>query len=248
MTAPSAVLMKNIAVIFAGGIGTRMNSKAVPKQFLKLYGKDIIIHTLEHFEMHKDIDGIVIACVEDWIPYLNKILKKFDITKVKDVVPGGKTGQESIFNGLVAAKERYGEDSVVLIHDGVRPLIEEKTITDCIASVEEKGSAITVAPAIETIIRVENDETIKDVIERSECLMARAPQAFKLDEILEAHYTAQKEEKYDFIDSASMMRYYGHTLSIVKGPVENIKITTPMDYYTFRALYEAKENSQLFGV
>lgn len=240
--------MKNIAVIFAGGIGKRMNSKAVPKQFLKLHGKDIIIHTLENFEMHKDIDGIVIACVEDWIPYLKKILKKFDITKVKDIVPGGKTGQESIYNGLAAAKERYGEEAVVLIHDGVRPLIEEKTITDCIASVREKGSAITVAPAIETIIRVEENETIKDVIERSECLMARAPQAFKLNEILAAHDQAQKEGKYDFIDSASLMRYYGHTLSIVEGPVENIKITTPMDFYTFRALYEAKENSQLFGV
>lgn len=238
----------NVAVIFAGGIGTRMNSKAVPKQFLKLYGKDIIIHTLEHFELHNDIDGIVIACVEDWIPYLKKILKKFDITKVKDIVPGGETGQESIYNGLEAAQKRYGEDAIVLIHDGVRPLIEEKTISDCIQSVKENGSAITVAPAIETIIRVENGKTIKDVIERAECLMARAPQAFILKEILEAHHKAQEEEKYDFIDSASIMRYYGHTLSIVNGPVENIKITTPMDYYTFRALYEAKENSQLFGV
>lgn len=238
----------NIAVIFAGGIGKRMNSKAVPKQFLKLHGKDIIIHTLEHFEMHREIDGIVISCVEDWIPYLKKNLKKFDIEKVKDIVPGGRTGQESIYNGLVAAKKRYGEESIVLIHDGVRPLIEEKTITDCIASVKENGSGITVAPAIETIIRVDNNEKIKDVIERSECLMARAPQGFYLNEILKAHYKAIEEGKNDFIDSASIMRYYGHTLSTIHGPVENIKITTPMDYYTFRALFEARENSQLFGV
>ena len=130
----------NIAVIFAGGIGRRMNSKSVPKQFLKLYGKDIIIHTLEHFEMHKDIDGIVVACVEEWIPYLRKLLKKFDIEKVKCIVPGGKTGQESIYNGLSATKKLYGEDVTVLIHDGVRPLIEEKTITDCILSVKNMGA------------------------------------------------------------------------------------------------------------
>lgn len=237
----------NIAVIFAGGIGRRMNSKSVPKQFLKLHGKDIIIHTLEHFEMHKDIDGIVVACVEEWIPYLRKLLKKFDIEKVKCIVPGGRTGQESIYNGLSTAKELYGEDVTVLIHDGVRPLIEEKTITDCILSVEKYGSGVTVAPAIETIIRVDDSRKIKDVIERSECLMARAPQGFRLKEILKNHQKALQEGKSDFIDSAQLMKYYGCTLSVVEGPTENIKITTPMDYYTFRALYEARENSQLFG-
>jgi len=239
--------MANIAVIFAGGIGRRMNNKALPKQFLKLRGKEIIIYTLEHFENHAEIDGIVIACVEEWIPYLQKMIDKYQLKKVAGIVPGGITGQDSIFQGLDAAGKIYGREGIVLIHDGVRPLIEEKTITDCLASVRTYGSAITVAPVVETIIRVDDDDRIKDVIERSECLVARAPQCFYLCDILESHLNAQKEQLHDFIDSASIMRYYGYSLATVSGPVENIKITTPMDFYTFRALYDAREGSQLFG-
>lgn len=241
--------MKNIAVVFAGGIGRRMNSKALPKQFLRLYGKEIIIYTLEHFEHHKEIDQIVISCIEDWIPFMEELLIKYRMKKVKKVVPGGSTGQESIYHGLKAAHETAGDKkAVVLIHDGVRPLINRKLISECIATVREKGSAVTVAPAIETIIRSEGKETVDEIIRRSDCLLARAPQCFYLNEILEAHEKARKEEKDDFIDSASMMSYYGKKIYLVEGPTENIKITTQMDYYTFKALVEAREDSQLFGV
>lgn len=239
----------NYAVIFAGGIGKRMNTKALPKQFLKLYGKEIIIYTLEHFEKHREIDGIAVACVEEWIPYLEELIEKYQFKKVKAVVPGGRTGQDSIFEGIKAVDRLVqGDGHIVLIHDGVRPLINEQTITDCIKSVRENGSAITVAPAVETIIRVDDNQQVREVIERADCLMARAPQCFFLKEILEAHRKAVQENKHDFIDSASIMKYYGHTLSVVDGPVENIKITTPMDFYTFRALFEARESSQLFGI
>ena len=239
----------NYAVIFAGGIGKRMNTKALPKQFLKLYGKEIIIYTLEHFEKHREIDGIAVACVEEWIPYLEELIEKYQFKKVKAVVPGGRTGQDSIFEGIKAVgRMAQGDGHIVLIHDGVRPLINEQTITDCIKSVRENGSAITVAPAVETIIRVDDNQQVREVIERADCLMARAPQCFFLKEILEAHRKAVRENKHDFIDSASIMKYYGHTLSVVDGPVENIKITTPMDFYTFRALFEARESSQLFGI
>lgn len=239
----------NYAVIFAGGIGKRMNTKALPKQFLKLYGKEIIIYTLEHFEKHREIDGIAVACVEEWIPYLEELIEKYQFKKVKAVVPGGRTGQDSIFEGIKAVDRLVqGDGHIVLIHDGVRPLINEQTITDCIKSVRENGSAITVAPAVETIIRVDDNQQVREVIERADCLMARAPQCFFLKEILEAHRKAVRENKHDFIDSASIMKYYGHTLSVVDGPVENIKITTPMDFYTFRALFEARESSQLFGI
>lgn len=238
----------NIAVIFAGGMGKRMNSKALPKQFLQLHGKEIIVYTLEHFENHPEIDGIVVSCVKEWMPFLEKIINKYGIEKVREIVPGGNTGQDSIYNGLKIAKEIVTcKKNIVLIHDGVRPLIDSETITKCLRVVSQKGNAITVAPAIETIIRIDNQKMIDDVIERSACLMARAPQCFYLDDILEAHRKAISDNKHDFIDSASIMKYYGHILSTVNGPVENIKITTPMDYYTFRALFEARENSQLFG-
>lgn len=239
----------NIAVIFAGGIGTRMNSRALPKQFLKLYGKEIIIYTLEHFENHPEIDAIAVACVEGWIPFLEELLEKYRFNKVKKVVPGGTTGQDSIYRGLKAAEEiADGEKSIVLIHDGVRPLINEELITECIRTVKEKGSAITTAPVIETIICSEEEQKVGGIIDRSKCLVARAPQCFWLSEILDNHEKARREGKLDFIDSASIMSYYGKELFIVDGPVENIKITTPMDFYTFKALFEARENSQLFGI
>ena len=238
----------NIGVIFAGGIGTRMNSKALPKQFLKMYGKEIIIYTLEHFEDHKDIDAIVVACVKEWIPFLEELVDRYRLQKVKKIVPGGITGQDSIYQGLKAAKEVAGnEKSIVLVHDGVRPLINEDLITDCIRSVKEKGSAITTAPVIETIICSEEGK-VDQIIDRSKCLVARAPQCFWIDEMLEAHEKAREAGRLDFIDSASIMSHYGKELFLVEGPVENIKITTPMDFYTFKALFEARENSQLFGI
>lgn len=237
----------NTALIFAGGSGSRMNSKARPKQFLQFYGKELIIHTLENFQNHPEIDGITIVCLKDWIPYLEKILKKYEIDKVLRIVPGGKTGQESIYNGLVATSEYADAGSVVLIHDGVRPFINEDVISDCIKTVREKGSAITVVPAIETIVTLDEDK-VSSISDRSKCYYARAPQCFILSEILEAHEKAIHDGLSSFVDSASLMSYYGHKLFTVKGNVDNIKITTPADFYMFKALFEVRENQQIFGL
>lgn len=240
----------NIAVIFAGGVGRRMHSKQRPKQFLEMYNKPIIIHTLKYFENHAEIDAIVVACVEDWIPYLEELLVKFRIAKVKKVVPGGKTGQLSIYQGLCAAKEVAGDEkSVVLIHDGVRPLINEKVITDNIASVKKYGSAITTAVVKETILVVKDDEGVIDYVpSRKNSRVAKAPQSFWLDDILDAHHRALAEGLEDFIDSCTMMQYYGKQLHLIDGPYENIKITTPDDFYTMRAILEARENAQIYGM
>ena len=240
----------NIGVIFAGGCGTRMNTKSKPKQFLDLNGKPIIIYTVELFDNHPQIDGIVVVCIESWIPYLKKMIRKFEITKVVRIVPGGNSGQESIYNGLCAAedftKEKNEQNSIVLIHDGVRPLITEETITANIAKVKECGSCITTVPAIETVI-VDNHDGTLDIPKRSDCLMARAPQSFYLTDIINAHRRSQKEGMSDCIDSCSLMSYYGYKLGLVQGPIENIKITTPTDYFVFRAMVEVHENQQIFG-
>lgn len=237
----------NIAVIFAGGSGQRMRSRDIPKQFLEMHQKPIIIYTLELFEKHEDIDAIVIACKEEWIDYLKDLLYKHRIEKVKKIVPGGETGQLSIYNGLCAAKEVAGEKpAVVLIHDGVRPLINGQTISDNIASVEKNGSAITTAVVKETILVVNDNEQIVSVPDRSKSRVARAPQSFWLNDILEAHEKALAAGERNFIDSCTMMKHYGHTLYLVDGPYENIKITTPDDFYTMRALLDAKENEQLY--
>lgn len=239
----------NIAVIFAGGVGSRMRSKERPKQFLKMYNKPIIIHTIEHFENHPLIDAIVVVCVEDWIDYCKSLFYKFRIEKVKAVVPGGATGQLSIYNGLKAAKEIAGEErSVVLIHDGVRPLINDKIITDNINSVVEHGSAITTAVVKETVLVVnDGTATIDCVPSRKNSRVARAPQSFWLDDILTTHEKELEKGITNCIDSCTMMQENGYNLHLVDGPGENIKITTPEDFYTMRAILEAKENAQIYG-
>lgn len=240
--------MKNIALIFAGGSGTRMNSEGKPKQFLVLHGKEIIIHTIEKFENHDEVDAIVVVCVEEWIEHMRRILDKFQIKKVRWIVAGGRTGQESIFNGLKAISADCDSDSLVLVHDGVRPMIDDRLISDNINLAKEKGSAITVSPAIETVVSVNGDNKIDDIRDRSICFHAKAPQTFRFEDIWSAHQNALSEGLNDMVDSASLLKHYGHDLHTVMGSAENIKITNPGDFYMFRALYEAKENSQIFGI
>lgn len=238
--------MKSIAIIFAGGCGKRMNTIARPKQFLEFRGKPIIIYTLELFDNHPLIDGIVVACIKEWIPHLEKLLRKFEITKVVEIVPGGETGQDSIHAGLVAAKEHYPLNSIVLIHDGVRPLITEKTISDNIESVKKHQSCITCIPALETFVILKEGQDI-DIPSRKNSLIARAPQSFILSDILAAHQKAIMEGRHDFIDSCSMMNAYGYKLHTIIGPMENIKITTPTDYFIFKTMVDVHENQQIFG-
>ena len=239
----------NIAAIFAGGVGSRMHSKDRPKQFLTMHGKPIIIHTIEIFEDHPEIDKIVVACVEDWIPYFNKLLVKYNIKKVVRVVPGGSSGQESIYNALCAAEDvANGENSIVLIDDGVRPLINVQTISDNIQSVKETGSAITSVKVQETVLITDTQNGIEDVPDRSKSRLARAPQSFWLDDVLKAQRQAIDEGRNDFIDTCSLMQHYGYKMQLIDGPKENIKITTPDDFYIMRAMLDAKENAQIYGL
>ena len=239
----------NIGVIFAGGVGSRMRSKGRPKQFLEVHGKPIIVHTLDIFEACPQIDATVVVCVSDWLDYMNQLVVKFHLTKVKKVVAGGASGQLSIFNGLEAAEEiASGSDDIVLIHDGVRPLINEQVLLDNISTVKEKGSAITSVAAKETVVLINPEREIDEVVDRTRSYIAKAPQSFYLKDILEVQRDAISKGITDAIDSSTLMGMYDKKLTIVEGPYENIKITTPDDFYTFKALYDAKENAQIFGL
>lgn len=238
----------NYALIFAGGVGCRMNTKALPKQFLEVHGKPIIIHTIEHFEQNPNIHGICVVCVEQWVDHMRKLLNRYGIEKVKWVLPGGATSMDSQYNGLKAIAQECQEKDIVLIHDGVRPLITQELIDSCIEGVKENGSAIAATPAIETIIRATEDGVIQDTIARSQCQLARAPQSFFVKEILEAHNRARAEGLDSFIDSVSLLLHYGKQLHIVECGPENIKVTNPSDFYICRALLDAKEGYQLYGV
>lgn len=238
----------NIAIIFAGGTGQRMNTKTKPKQFLELHGKPIIIYTLEHFDQHELIDGIIVVCVKDWINYCQSLVEKFHVEKVKAIIPGGETGMLSRFEGVKKAAELYQDDTICLMHDGVRPMIDHDIISRNIESVEMYGSAVTVAPAIETIAVRGTDNKVGQIIDRSKCQMAKAPQSFRLGKLFEAHQKAVEDGMLDCIDTAYLMQLQGNDVYTVEGSAENIKITTPTDFYTFRALMDIRENSQIFGV
>lgn len=240
--------MSNSVVIFAGGTGSRMKITTKPKQFLELQGKPIIIHTIEHFENHPEIDNIVVVCIEGWIDYLKQLLHKFQISKVKAIVPGGETGQLSIFNGLEAvSKFVTSEDDVVIIHDGVRPLIDAEIISKNLECVRKNGAAVTVKPVIETVIQVDENNSIVNVVDRDSCQTAVGPQSFYFKDIFNLHLQAQKDSLIDMTDSATLVRHYGMQLFTVMGGPENIKITTPSDFYIVKAIYESREDSQIFG-
>ena len=170
----------NIAIVFAGGSGKRMKTHGLPKQFLKVEGKPIIIKTLENFEKNPNIDKIYISCKEDWIDYLKEEIENYHISKVAKVVPGGESGQDSIYNGLKAASEENPKDSIVLIHDGVRPFITQELINNNIEDVKKYGSSITSTPCYETAIISEDGENIEEVPNRDIMYTAQAPQCFYL--------------------------------------------------------------------
>ena len=172
---------------------------------------------------------------------------QYRLNKVKKIVPGGKTGQLSIYNGLIAAQEiARDEENIVLIHDGVRPLINEELIKRNIQDVKDYGSSITSGIVKETIVEIYDNNDIKLVPDRAHSRVAKAPQCFWLKDILSAHKKAMNEQSFNFIDSCSMMKYYGYKLHMTDGPYENIKITTPDDFYMMRAVLQAKEDAQLY--
>ena len=241
-------MSKNIAVIFAGGSGVRMGA-GKPKQFLEIDGRPIIIYTLDIFEDHPLIDEIYIACKEDYIGKMEKLVKRYGISKVKAIVPGGTTALGSQYNGLAAAKAENEDDAIVLIHDGVRPCINESLINDVIEMTKEKGAVATCTPMFETPVLSIGGEIVEDSPKRSHCYTAQAPQCFRLGDILEAHEMVRGDnpEYVDIVDSCTLLRSIGRDVAILKGPRSNIKVTTPEDLYIFKAMLEYKRNKDNLG-
>ncbi|PTP29409.1 IspD/TarI family cytidylyltransferase [Vibrio splendidus] len=230
----------NYALIFAGGVGSRMNYGDIPKQFLTIGGKSIIILTIEKFDQHEDIDGILVVCVKEHINRLSSELQEHQVAKIIDVIPGGSTAQESILIGLKKLKEFNNKNNTILIHDGVRPVIDDDLITRNINTVAKHGSSVTIVPCKETILYRDGEESSGySALERSNCIIARAPQCFKIDDVLpaaESSYTEQLE----FIDTYSLMEHCGVKASFVEGQHSNIKITTIDDYLMAKNLLEGK--------
>lgn len=235
------------ALIFAGGTGRRMNTRSKPKQFLEIHGKPIIIYTLEHFEYHEGIEGIVVVCVKDYIEELKGMLRRFGITKVKKIVSGGDTGHDSIYQGLLAMEDFVQDDDIVLIHDGVRPLIDEELITMNIEVVMKYGNAITCEADKESQIRSFDGKIVSEMPPRDQMYTAKAPQSFYYGDI-KSLYDMAEEDGIKSIDSAQLCSLYHKELHMVKSTSNNMKITEPADFYICRALYDAREGQQVFGI
>ncbi len=236
--------MSNIAVIFAGGTGQRMGVKDVPKQFLEVDNKPVIAYTIEHFQNHEEIDEIYVVCIKEWIDYLKYKIKDLDFNKVKAIIPGGVTGQDSIYLGLKEAEKNNDPDSVVLIHDGVRPLIDHDLISRNIRDVKERGNSITCTGCNETFIISKDGVNVDDVPIRKESYNAQAPQGFRLGEIIAAHdeMRSYNPEYRNVIDSCTLYRLLGKQTYLTEGVRGNIKITNPVDMYILKAWLDFKNN------
>lgn len=243
--------MSNIAVVFAGGIGQRLNSdkNSTPKQFLKINNKPIIIHTLDLFQQHEKIDKIYIAIHPDYYEYMQELVKHFYITKTAGIVKGGATGQDSIYNALKLAQSENPDNSIVLIHDGVRPNITPEVISKNIDCAKKNGNAITCTSCQETILISENHENPKYVPFRKDTFSAQAPQTFMLGEIIEAHEITKKTNPTyeNIVDSCTLFKTLDKQTYMVEGNRGNIKITTLVDLYILRALIRFNEDTEAFS-
>lgn len=236
----------NVAAIFAGGIGSRMSSATLPKQFLEIHGTPLIVHTIQHFQDHPDIDRIAVSILPEWRDRFSRLVARYELTKVNWIVDGGATGQESRHRALRAIANDCPEDTIVLLHDGVRPLINADVISENIRAVAERGPAITSTKFNETIV-ASSDGIVDDVLPRDLLYVAQAPQSLRLGLALEIYDNAVADGDNDSIDTCSLLRRYGHTIYRVDGPRSNIKITTAEDYYICRAFFDVLERQQIGG-
>jgi len=231
----------NIAIIIAGGVGSRMHSE-VPKQFIEVNGKPIIIYTLEAFERHPEIDAIEVVCIEGWHTYLKQKAKEYGITKLKWIINGGDSGQASARNGLFNLENILNSDDVVVIHDAIRPILPQIIISDMLRVCYEQGNACASIPCHETLILTDNQISGRQSIERSTIRRVQTPQAYKYGEILSAHKQALKMGITHSVYANTLMVELGKTIYFSLGFDNNVKITTPEDITLFKALLLMSED------
>lgn len=228
----------NIAIIIAGGSGHRMGQD-IPKQFINVYDKPVLIYTLEGFQNHPMIDKIVVVCIEGWENVVRAYARQFNITKLVNIIPGGKSGQESIRNGVFSLEGKVKEDDVVIIHDGIRPLVEPSVLSDVISVCQKYGNAVTSMPYNEQIFVIDEEQpdTTMKYIPRETLRRVSTPQAYKF-ELLDTKYHEAFEKEIGIYGSSytnTMMVELGVRLHFASGSDKNIKLTTKDDLEMFKA-------------
>lgn len=232
----------NVAIILAGGSGKRMQQE-IPKQFININDKPVIIYTLEAFQKHPEIDAILVVCIDGWHDILKAYALQNGITKLKWVINGGATGQESIRNGVEFLKDHCSDNDVVVIHDGIRPLVDENVLSDVIVTCKMYGNGVTSLPYNEQIFVKLDEETTREYIPRETLRRVSTPQAYKYGKLLWAYQKAFAEEIgiYGSSYTNTMMVDLGETLHFASGSDKNIKLTNPDDLDLFKALLKIKE-------
>ncbi|MBQ1194341.1 MAG: 2-C-methyl-D-erythritol 4-phosphate cytidylyltransferase [Lachnospiraceae bacterium] len=231
-----------VALLTAGGMGARMNLD-IPKQFIYVDDKPLIIYTLEAFEKHPMIDEIVVVCLKNYIELMKTYVNEYGITKVKWIVEGGNTGQESINNGLNKINEIYDEETIVLIHDGNRPNVSQEIITDAITTYYECGSAVAAIPCVEAIFKSVNGRESAESIPRESLFRTQTPHVFGLKKLLWAHEQAKIKKINNTVATCTLMNELGEKIYFSKGSDKNLKITTQDDLDIFIAMKNCKKNN-----
>lgn len=236
----------NIAVIIAGGSGNRMGQD-IPKQFMHVDGCPIIIHTMQCFQRHPDIDAIAVVCLKGWDTVLQAYANQFSITKLKWIFPGGDTGMESIHNGIYGLKEQgCKDDDLVLIHDSVRPLLSQDIISSNIAICKAYGYAITGIQCREAILESEDGFSTSSSIPRDRLIRTQTPQTFKLGNIIQVHEDAKVKGIANSVASCTLIAEVGgREMHIVPGSEKNIKVTTVEDLEILKALMHTNKEGWL---
>lgn len=232
--------MKNHVVLLAGGTGSRLGG-SMPKQFLSLNDKPVIVHTLENFEKNSNIDGITVVCIKDWIPHLKEILLEYKISKVTDIVAGGETGHDSTRNGIFSLSSRLSDDDYVIVHDAARPILPQAAIDEMLRIAHEKGNASLAVPCYETVIYTDDGVSGMEELDRSKIMRIQTPQAYRYKPLLELYKKADEENKHDFIYADLVLIYYGETVYFSRGFTNNIKITRKEDIPLCKALMTFSE-------
>lgn len=236
----------NTALIIAGGVGSRMNQE-IPKQFINVYDKPVLIYTLEAFQRHPKIDSIEVVCLEGWQDILWAYAKQFGITKLKWVVPGGSTGQESIRNGVYHLEGICTSDDIVIVHDGIRPLVDDTVLSDVIIKCEKYGNAVTAMPYNEQIFVADDEISTVKYIPRETLRRVSTPQAYKFGLLDEKYHEAFEKEIgiYGSSYANTMMVELGERLYFAAGSDKNIKLTTKDDLELFKAYLKADKDNWL---
>jgi 2-C-methyl-D-erythritol 4-phosphate cytidylyltransferase len=239
----------NFALILTGGVGQRLRSSGLPKQFIELYGKPIVAYTLDKFELCEEIDQIVIVCHGSWIVKMEDIIKKYNFNKVTCIVAGGKERHDSVQIGLQEVNKKSNEKDIVVIHDGVRPLVKKSTIVENIRIAKENGNAMTVRSVTESVVVTKNETaTMADFKNRDDTYTLTSPQSFRVNELILAYQELKKITDKPILDSSLVYAELGKKIHLVKEQGLNLKITTPEDFYYFRSMLELEEKKSIFGL